>query len=226
MGIVNISVKLFASYREAVGERELTVTLLEPATVGSLVAQLAARFPALSQVVGSASFAVNRRYQPATAELRDGDEVVILPPVAGGAPAGRRFVVTAEPIDTEVVRAAVADPQAGGVVVFIGVVRARSNSGRAVTVLEYEAYPVMAEEQMAVIGGELTERFGIAPNRIAMVHRIGRLLVGDVAVVIAIASPHRKEAFAACEYAIDRVKDIVPIWKKETGPDGSSWVLP
>lgn len=226
MGIVNISVKLFASYREAVGERELTVTLLEPATVGSLVAQLAARFPALSRVVDSASFAVNRRYQPATAELRDGDEVVILPPVAGGAPAGRRFVVTAEPIDTEVVRAAVADPQAGGVVVFIGVVRARSNSGRAVTVLEYEAYPVMAEEQMAVIGGELTERFGIAPNRIAMVHRIGRLLVGDVAVVIAIASPHRKEAFAACEYAIDRVKDIVPIWKKETGPDGSAWVEP
>jgi MoaE-MoaD fusion protein len=214
-----IKVKLFASYREAVGSRELSLDVPADATAGSLLSSLAELHPALRPLAGSATFAVNRHYVASDARLQPDDEVTILPPVAGG---GDAFEIVGEPIDPSAVSAKVADPSVGGIVVFTGVVRETSSSGRAVTHLEYEAYPEMATEQMAVIAGEIRERWGI--ERVAITHRVGRMAVGEIAVAIAVAAPHRAEAFAACQYAIDRLKEIVPIWKRESGPDGAEWV--
>lgn len=224
---MTITVKLFASYREAVGARELSLEMPEGVTVGQLVARLAEQHPRLGPLLASATFAVNRQYVRADTHLSAGDEVLILPPVAGGRPEWPkaepgRFEIVETPISLEAVAAKVAYPGAGAIVLFTGVVREVSNSGRPVTHLEYEAYREMAEEQMAAIADEIRDRWGLA--HIAVTHRVGRLAVGEVAVVIAVASPHRREGFEACQYAIDRLKQLVPIWKKEIGPDGAIWV--
>jgi molybdopterin synthase catalytic subunit len=129
--------------------------------------------------------------------------------------------ITREPINRDEVIAAVAHPEAGGICTFEGVVRNHAR-GHAVRYLEYDAYPEMAEEQMAAIAQEVRERWPGA--RIAMVHRIGRLEIGEASVVISVAMPHRAQAFEACRYAIDKLKTTVPIWKKEFGEQGEEWV--
>lgn len=221
---MKVSLKLFASIREAVGASDLIVDLPDGVTLADLLGRLKSDHPSVSDLTEHLTYAVNRRYATLDQPLSDGDEVVILPPVAGGSSGSRRFEITSEPLDAEAVVAKVAHPGAGAIVTFQGVVREFANSGRAVTHLFYEAYPEMAEEQMAQIAGEIAERWGIASEHVAMSHRIGRLGVGEAAVVIAVASGHRREGFEACQYAIDRLKQIVPIWKKEIGPDGSEWV--
>ena len=132
------------------------------------------------------------------------------------------YKITTEPIDVEALYRAVLRDRDGAVVTFHGVVRASSDSGRAVRYLEYEAYPEMAEAQMRAIGAEIKRRWDV--DDVAMVHRIGRLEIGEASVVIAVAAPHRGEAFDACEYAIDTLKATVPIWKKEVFADGEVWV--
>ena len=132
------------------------------------------------------------------------------------------YKITTEPIDVEALYRAVLRDRDGAVVTFHGVVREYSDSGRAVRYLEYEAYPEMAEAQMRAIGAEIKRRWDI--DDVAMVHRIGRLEIGEASVVIAVAAPHRGEAFDACEYAIDTLKATVPIWKKEVFADGEVWV--
>ena len=132
------------------------------------------------------------------------------------------YKITTEPIDVEALYRAVLRDHDGAVVTFHGVVREYSDSGRAVRYLEYEAYPEMAEAQMRAIGAEIKRRWDI--DDVAMVHRIGRLEIGEASVVIAVAAPHRGEAFDACEYAIDTLKATVPIWKKEVFADGEVWV--
>ncbi|HKC73130.1 MAG TPA: molybdenum cofactor biosynthesis protein MoaE [Chloroflexota bacterium] len=132
------------------------------------------------------------------------------------------FRITSEPIDVEALYRAVLRDRDGAVVTFHGVVREYSDSGRAVRYLEYEAYPEMAEAQMRTIGAEIKRRWDV--DDVAMVHRIGRLEIGEASVVIAVAAPHRGEAFDACEYAIDTLKATVPIWKKEVFADGEVWV--
>lgn len=132
------------------------------------------------------------------------------------------YTITSEPIDTDAVYHAVLQDHDGAVVVFHGVVRDHADGGRGVLYLEYEAYPEMAEAQMRAIGDELRARWAV--QDVAMVHRIGRVEIGEASVVIAVASPHRGEAFDACEYAIDTLKATVPIWKKEVFADGEVWV--
>jgi molybdopterin synthase catalytic subunit len=132
------------------------------------------------------------------------------------------YKITTEPINVEALYRAVLRDRDGAVVTFHGVVREYSDSGRAVRYLEYEAYPEMAEAQMRAIGAEIKRRWDI--DDVAMVHRIGRLEIGEASVVIAVAAPHRGEAFDACEYAIDTLKATVPIWKKEVFADGEVWV--
>lgn len=131
------------------------------------------------------------------------------------------FAITTEPIDPRTVSAAVEDERAGGLVTFVGTVRDFSR-GRAVTGLHYEAFPEMAEKKFREIADEMRQRWPIC--KVAMVHRIGDLQIGAIAVVIAVSTPHRAEAFAACEYAIDRLKSVAPIWKKEAYHDGEVWV--
>lgn len=132
-----------------------------------------------------------------------------------------RFWLTEDVLDPVEVERRIDDPTCGAVVTFIGNVR-NSNEGRDVRYLEYEAFPGMAEAKMAEIGREIQERWGLA--QVAMVHRLGRCAIGEASIIIAVASPHRKEAFEACHYAIDRVKQIVPIWKREVWSDGAVWI--
>ena len=134
------------------------------------------------------------------------------------------FKITSDEIELGDVIRAVEAGDAGAIVHFLGVVR-NNTEGREVSYLEYEAYPPMAEKKMAEIAQEIHEKWGL--DRVAMIHRVGRLEIGEVSVAVAVASPHRKEAFEACHYAMNRLKQIVPIWKREVWVDGEEeWVKP
>lgn len=134
----------------------------------------------------------------------------------------QRYQIVDGPIDADAVRRRAEDPGNGAICVFYGVVRDHALSGKATRFLDYEAFHEMAVAKMAEIGDEIRERWGI--EHVAMTHRTGRLAIGEASVVIAVGTPHRKQAFEACEYAIDRLKVEVPVWKKEIGPDGEAWV--
>jgi molybdopterin synthase catalytic subunit len=134
----------------------------------------------------------------------------------------RRFQIVDGPIDADEVRQRVEHPGNGAICVFYGVVRDHALSGKATRFLDYEAFAEMAVAKMAQIADEMRRRWGI--EHVAMTHRVGRLAIGEASVVIAVGTPHRKLAFEACEYAIDRLKVEVPVWKKEIGPDGEEWV--
>ena len=134
------------------------------------------------------------------------------------------FKITNEPITPDEVIHAVKAEKAGAIVPFLGIVR-DNTGGRKVSHLEYEAYPPMAEMKMAEIAREIYEKWGL--DRVAMIHRVGHLKIGEVSVAVAVAAPHRKDGFEACKYAMDRLKQIVPIWKREVWEDGSEeWVKP
>jgi len=163
--------------------------------------------------------ALNAEYASWETPLQEGDEVAFLPPVSGGKTPP--LALLREPIEVGQVVASVAAPDCGAVVVFLGTVRNHSQ-GRRVRALEYEAYPEMALREMERIRQEIRQRWGL--ERVAIVHRLGHLEVGEVSVVIAVAAPHRAEAFEACRYAIERLKESVPIWKKEMGEEGEVWV--
>jgi molybdopterin synthase catalytic subunit len=134
----------------------------------------------------------------------------------------RRFQIVDGPIDADAIRRRVVHPGNGAICVFYGVVRDHALSGKQTSFLDYEAFEEMAIAKMTEIAEEIRQRWGI--EHVAMTHRVGRLAIGEASVVIAVGTPHRKLAFEACEYAIDRLKVEVPIWKKEIGPDGEAWV--
>lgn len=227
---MRVRLRYFALVRETLGRDEESREIATGATAGSLYDAVAADHPRLVGMKPATMLMVNRAYVPADHPLADGDEVVFIPPVSGGAdgshgasalPLPRPFVVTAEPLDPRRVEATVASPSAGAVVTFTGTVRDHAR-GRAVVALDYEAYAPAAEQTLAQIGGEVRARWGL--DRVAVAHRTGYLLPGEASVVIAVASAHRGEAFAACQYVIERLKEIVPIWKKEHYADGAVWV--
>ena len=162
--------------------------------------------------------AVNEEFAPLDRVLSDGDVVALIPPVAGGSGV---FRVSEQPLELAEVVQAVSGDEYGGIVTFTGVVRRRSR-GKRIVRLEYEAYRPMAERKLAEIGGQIAaEMPGV---RVAIVHRVGKLAVGELAVVIAASAPHRAQAFEACRAAIDRLKESVPIWKKEIAEDGEEWI--
>jgi molybdopterin synthase catalytic subunit len=216
---MHVTVLLFGSLREATGAKELALELPEGAAVAELGRLLAQQFPAFEALRGRVRTSVNQRIVEAGHVLRDGDEVAWLPPVSGGATG--RCRLSSEPLDAAAVEALVAGPDCGGLVTFAGAVRDYAR-GRSIRELEYEAYPGMAEAEMDAICGEAAGRWPGA--RVAIAHRVGRLAIGELAVVVAAAAPHRAEAFAACRYAIDVLKERVPIWKKEIATDGEYWV--
>ena len=218
---MEIEVRLFANLTKflppasAAGRARLS--LPAGSTVPTLVAQLAIPSRLVHLVT------VNERHQQDPSYvLQDGDVVSIFPPLVGGAVArlGPFHVGPAE-IDMAALTAAVADPAAGAIVTFTGVVRNNAR-GQAVTMLEYEAYAPMAEQVLAQIAHEMAARWNLCA--IAMQHRVGQLAVGQASIGIAVSSPHRQDGFAACAYAIDRIKEILPVWKKEFAADGAWWV--
>lgn len=213
---MRLSVRLFASAREAVGTPTLTVDLPAGATVGILVQQLRAGYPQLN-TLPELVISVNYEYAHGEQQLREGDEVALIPPVSGGA----HFEITGEPLTAESVAELVRSPECGAVTVFLGTSR-RVSRGREVEYLEYEAYPEMATRKLREIAQEISDRWGT--DRLAIRHRVGRVDLGQVSVAIAVATEHRAEGFAACRYAIDRLKEIVPIWKKEVWVGGGEWI--
>ena len=205
---VTVRVRLFAGLRERAGwsEREIAA-----ATVADVWPALG-----LGDEPDGLLYAVNKAYAPRDAVLADGDEVALIPPVSGGA-----FRLTEEPIDPAAVIREVSDPRAGGIATFIGTTRVESR-GRTVHFLDYEAYGGMAEQVMAEIAEELKRKHDLC--EIAITHRIGRVDIGELSVVIAVSAPHRAAALAACKEAIDTLKETVPLWKKEVYEGGEEWI--
>jgi molybdopterin converting factor subunit 1 len=220
---MKITLRYFASVRETIGRPVEQRTAPEGATAGSMLDTLVSEYPRLVGMRRSLLLMVNQEYVDAEHRLRDGDEFVLVPPVSGGALSddGRLFRVTADPLDPREVERIVASQAAGAIVTFTGTVR-DSGRGQNVTALDYEAYAPAAEKMLRRVADEIEERWGL--RRVAIVHRTGLLPVGEASVVIAISSTHRDEAFAACQYAIQRLKEIVPIWKKEHYADGAVWI--
>ncbi len=218
---ITVRVRLFARLREQAGTAALDLQLPDGATAGDALAELARRLPDADLDPGRIRPAVNQELAGWPAPLHHGDELALVPPVSGGAPAAVLGEIGEAPLDPRRLEAAVTHPGAGGICTFTGVVR-DSSRGRSVTHLEYEAYAEMAEAEIRRITDEIGERWPEA--RIAVAHRTGRLEIGEASVVVAVSCPHRAEAFEACRYGIDRLKESVPIWKKEFGADGESWI--
>lgn len=223
---MRVTVRLFASLREAAGGDRFDETFEGgPVTITMLRARLGETYPALRPYLERVAIAVNEEYRfDHTGELHDGDTVALIPPVAGGASeAAPLFLVTRDALDPVALRAAVITPASGAYLLFEGVVRDH-HEGRAVARLEYEAYEEMALRTLEQVGHEVLEAYRDREVYvIAIHHRIGVLEVGDVSLLVAVASAHRQDAFEAGLRAIDRVKETVPVWKKEWGPDGSHW---
>lgn len=215
---IQVRVKLFGAAREAAGASAVALELPEAACVADVRTALAGLTPALAKTCGRARLAVNQRVAAETERVHAADEIALLPPVSGGS---GRCTLSDAPLDVSAVIARVSGPDVGGIVVFLGTVRDHAR-GRGVEKLEYEAYPGMAEREMDAIAEEAATRFGDA--RVAIAHRTGRLAIGEIAVVVVAAASHRPEAFAACRFAIDALKERVPIWKKEFADDGAVWV--
>jgi molybdopterin converting factor subunit 1 len=223
--MTRVTVKLFAVLRERAKAGELEREFPDGVTVGEIWRRLNEEFPLLATARDAVSCAVNYEYVTTDFKPRNGDEVAFIPPVSGGIGGGEPWVGTvalgAEPIDVAELEREVASRAAGAVVTFVGATR-EENAGRRVLRLEYDAYEPMALREMRKIAVEAGRRFHIV--RIAMRHRVGLVELGQVSVAIAVSAAHRAQAFEACRFAIDRVKEVAPIWKKEHFEGGEVWV--
>ncbi|MBM4416351.1 MAG: hypothetical protein FJ035_08990 [Chloroflexi bacterium] len=229
---MRVTVRLFTGLREQLGSKLEAELAGDTPTIADLERDLAARWPQLAEQFACVAIAVNEQYVPGRSTvLREGDEVALIPPVSGGAATGDtpHFLVTAEPLDRDALRALVLTPASGAVVLFEGVVR-NHHQGHTVLRLEYEAYTPMAERELAAVAAEVCTEFAAREvYDIAAHHRTGLLEIGDVSLLVAVSAAHREDAFAAALRCVDRIKQTVPVWKKEYGPDGATWqegVLP
>lgn len=213
---MQITVFLFAAHRETVGAATVHLAVPDGTTAREVWTHLTAAYPALGRLPFPSAVAVNDTVTPQDRALADGDRVALLAPVSGGA----LLDLVREPIRVDAVLDAVRHPGAGAVVLFLGTVRDHSR-GRAVERLEYEAYDALARSEMAAIAAQAAERWGV---RMAIVHRLGEVPIGEISVAIAVAAPHRRDAFEAGRFAIDTLKQRVPIWKKEVWTGGAEWV--
>jgi MoaE-MoaD fusion protein len=234
LSVMRVQVISFGMLKDWFGSSAATVELPEGASVAELLDSLRASFPAHRHAPSLQGIAVsvNAEYAQGTQILRDGDEVGLLPPVSGGASRAADpldesgsepevvVALTRDRIDAERVVSAAKSGEDGAVVVFDGIVRNHSR-GRRTLHLDYEAYEEMAVRQMRQLGIAARERFAV--RRVTMIHRLGRLAIGETSVLIVVASAHRTAAFEACRWLIDTLKQTVPIWKKETFVDGAVW---
>jgi MoaE-MoaD fusion protein len=221
---VRVRVLLFARYREATGHERVDVEVPEGGTVETAWKAMVDRHPELARYRPYTLFAVGHDYVEGDHRLRAGDELCFFPPVSGGSDASARdlYAVVDTPLSPDAIVAAVDEAGAGGIVVFSGVVRNQTDR-RPVKFLEYEAHASMAEAKIREIGQTIRARWA-GVRRLAILHRIGRLEIGESSVLIAVSAAHRGDAFEACRYAIDTLKRTVPVWKKEHFEDGEVWV--
>ena len=226
---LSVRVLFFGAARDAVGHEHIQLTYDRDCTAGEVFQQVLSEHAALQRFGKSLLLAVNQQYADQNRELHDGDELAIFPPVSGGS-AGIRpasssdldfFELTTEPIDVAAVARRVVLPQSGATVTLDGYAR-EWTKGRRTLYLVYEVYEPMALTEMKRLGAQAHEKFDIA--HVGIVHRTGRLEIGETSVVISVSAAHRRAAFAACEWAIRELKRTVPIWKKEVFEDGEVWV--
>ncbi|UCG23912.1 MAG: molybdenum cofactor biosynthesis protein MoaE [Chloroflexota bacterium] len=228
---MELEVRLFATLKDRVGRDRIQIYVEQPATVQDLIATIGQAYPELAQALPSALVAVNKAFAGPETALSPGDELAIFPPVSGGGssdyPHPTLFLVTAEQVDLAAIHGHLTRPEIGAIVTFAGSVRGetrREGLPPATNYLEYEAYQEMAEEKMGQIAREIWKRWPLVKG-VAIVQRIGKLSIGETTTLVAIAAGHRDQgAFEAARYGIDRLKEIVPIWKKEVGRDESVWI--
>jgi len=227
MAAMRVRVLFFGRLKEIVGRAEDSAEMSEGSRVEDLFARYGSRFPELVRYRPSVVASVNQEFAEWRALLASGDEVAFLPPVSGGQSRGAASGVSEDiyelvraPIHSAEIAASLKAPRDGAVVVFDGIVRNHSGD-RATLYLDYEAYEPMALAKIHEIGAEIHRKFSV--HRVAIVHRLGRLAIGETSVFIAVSSPHRLAAFDACRFAIDTLKRTVPIWKKEYFADGAVW---
>lgn len=230
---MRIRVLLFGQLKDIVGRQEDYLELQPGAPLSAVLSHYSEKFPKFQGLVNSIACSVNREYSSGSAILREGDEIGLLPPVSGGKgvadnTTGKKVeelrsehcAIVREVINTRHVREGIAHPEDGAVAIFEGVVRNNSR-GRRTLFLDYEAYGQMAINEMEKLAQAALEHFKI--REVRLVHRLGRLEIGEASVVIAVASAHRAAAFDACRWLIDTLKKTVPIWKKEYFEDGAVW---
>ncbi|GBD09345.1 Molybdopterin synthase catalytic subunit [Candidatus Thermoflexus japonica] len=223
---MEVQIRLFATLKDRAGREQISVQLRDGASVADLLKAVGETYPALQPYLSSAVVAINHEFAFPEDRLRPGDEVALFPPVSGGDGDPLRpelVALTAEPIDLNALVQAVVTPRSGAVAFFTGVVRGEEGD-RRVEFLEYEAYQPMAEAKMRQIVAEIRERWPLI-HGIALVQRVGRMEVGEITVAVVVSAGHRHEGvFEAARYGIDRLKEIVPVWKKEIGSHGEVWI--
>jgi len=220
---MRVRVLFFGQLKDITGVAQEEAEISEGARVEDLFARYGSRFPQLAEFRASIAASVNQEYATWRAPLASGDEVAFLPPVSGGqqiAVSNDIFQIVREAIRPGEIVAALRAPEDGALVVFDGFVR-DNFKGRKTLYLEYEAYEPMVYAKMREIGTEIHARFAV--HRLAIVHRLGRLEIGETSVLIVVCSPHRAAAFEACRFTIDTLKRTVPIWKKEYFVGGAVW---
>jgi molybdopterin synthase catalytic subunit len=223
---MRVQILFFGMLKDLLAKASDSVEVPDGASVGDVLSEYVRRFPQLKDSLSSLAVAVNQHYTGPETVLKAGDEVALLPPVSGGmavetSAGSRRYArMVREPIDPEQILAAIKRGEDGAAVVFEGVVRNQTR-GRKTLYLDYEAYEEMALQQMEALAERAVEQFKV--RDVALVHRLGRLEIGETSVLIVVASAHRAAAFDACRWLIDTLKQKVPIWKKEYFEDGAVW---
>jgi MoaE-MoaD fusion protein len=217
---VRVRVLFFGMLKDAVGKASDPLDLPSGATVRDLLDHYSTQFPAIKNALPSLAIAVNQHYASPDTQLKDGDEVALLPPVSGGSQSSSRVSIVRDPIATNAILDQIKQGEDGAAVVFEGVVRNQTR-GRKTLYLDYEAYEEMALRQMEALAAQALTQFQI--RDLAIVHRLGRLQIGETSVLIVVAAAHRAAAFDACRCLIDTLKRTVPIWKKENFEDGVVW---
>jgi len=223
-------IRLFATLKDRAGRDRILVDLPEPTTVKEMLEIVAVGYPDLEEALPSALIAINRAFASLQTAIHSNDEIAIFPPVSGGSdefPHPTYFAITPDELDINEIQARLAGPDVGAIISFTGSVRGqteREGYPSETIYLEYEAYSGMAELKMGQIAREIWQRWPLVKG-VAVVQRIGKLEVGEITTFVACASGHRDQGvFDAARYGIDRLKEIVPVWKKEIGADSNVWV--
>lgn len=226
---MRIRVLLFGQLKDIMGRSEDSLEVQPGTRLTDVMAQYSRQFPRFGPMAGSIACSVNREYAPASAVLQEGDEVGLLPPVSGGLPGGtavqsdlqsEHCAIVREKIDSQKVADALKAPEDGATAIFEGIVR-NNTRGRSTLYLNYEAYDSMAINEMERLAQASLHNFEIRDVR--LIHRLGRLEIGETSILIVVASAHRTAALEACRWLIDTLKKTVPIWKKEYFEDGAIW---
>jgi MoaE-MoaD fusion protein len=219
---MQVKLLFFATLKDIVGARHLELDLPAGSTVNDLLTRLESSYPRFKDYRPVLLTAINEDYVDKNARIKDGDEVAIFPPVSGGqAPPNPLVVITRDPIDAQKVARQLLRGEDGAICIFEGVVR-NNSKGKRTLHLVYEAYESMALKKLEEIGQFVCQAWDI--DRVALVHRLGHMDIGETSVAVIVTSAHRRAAFDACHYAIDKLKRVVPIWKKEFFEDGEVWV--